>query len=1028
MRLALLLALASVPVLSLPGVLAASEGEPRSLIVKLRGEGPHAVTQCAEWAWRQAEPLVRHTNDGSNSLDQLQAELKVRGVRAVFRRSDGTPFEQQRSRLAARLQALASSRPQRRGHVPAAPQLEHVYRFELGANVSMSDAVARLQADPHVAYAQINHRVDLDVLLNDPFLQSEGSWGQRYPDQWGVYAIDAPSAWDQTRGEGVVVAVVDTGVDLAHPDIAANLWVNPGEDLNGNGSIDPGERNGIDDDGNGHIDDLQGYDFHDEDAYPLDENGHGTHVAGIIAARGDNRIGIAGVAPSATIMPVRVFPPAGSATTEVVWRGVLYAGLNGADVINASFSCGTVCRSNPIAEEVTSFLSELDVVYVTSAGNAAADVMLKSPERLRESIVVGSVRSAGQLADSSSFGLLVDLVAPGDDVLSLRAEAALDLYSPNRFVGDSLMRLSGTSMAAPHASGVAALLLSFDPTLSREEVRSALRISALARGEPDHDRVFGAGLLSASGALDALPVEDVEAQLLSPLGGDTLALRSGSFAIRASLQGEDLRSASLEIGRGGEPKVWELLADELPLRTGPREISRLSVDDYPDGAYVLRLRAMTRSGDEVLEFAPIALDRSSPLLVSDPNTEASRPAIHRQRLVWEALEPELDPDTEASLGLFQGRFGQEGGQLVVGGQGDQTAVAISRHRMAWLSEAADPEDEGNLVFACTIGRPSGCRPQQITSLPGTHRDLSLSGRWLLFQEVQAGLFACRLSRDGCEPQRIGVSAKGIMDPLLDRRRVVWGVFTFPPPMGQSNVVEIFTCLLNPQDGSCPEQSLDLDSFVVPAPVALSGSLLVFREASSGVFLCELDAESGCDPLRVTDSGASSFDLDAERLVWHDTGAHGQTDIFYCEYDRAMQRCPVQTITHDAAHQRNPRLDGARVVWEDNRDGSQRVASFELPKLRRIRDRVARVGRHLRIPVALANSDLPARIEATLDGRELTALGARLASRSPGRARFEWRPSREHTGAHTLRLRATRPGGLYTEQVVQIEVRPRRGRY
>ncbi|MCA9506747.1 MAG: S8 family serine peptidase, partial [Myxococcales bacterium] len=181
-----------------------------------------------------------------------------------------------------------------------------------------------------------------------------GSWGQPYADLWGPDAIRAPEVWPFAQGEGAVVAVVDSGVDQQHPDLAANLWVNPGEDLDGNGRVDPTDLNGIDDDGNGFIDDLTGFDFANSidangdgdfddpgdvsDADPQDDNGHGTHVAGTAVAVADNGLGIVGIAPRARVMALKGFPASGSASDSVLWRAVLYAAENGATVVNNSWS------------------------------------------------------------------------------------------------------------------------------------------------------------------------------------------------------------------------------------------------------------------------------------------------------------------------------------------------------------------------------------------------------------------------------------------------------------------------------------------------------------------------------------------------------------------------------------------------------------------------------------------------------------------------------------------------------------------
>jgi subtilisin family serine protease len=205
-----------------------------------------------------------------------------------------------------------------------------------------------------------------DLAANDPFLSSSGSWGQPYADLWGILRVRAPEAWDLSQGEGVIAAVVDTGIDAEHPDLAANLWVNPGEDRNGNGRIDPEDENGVDDDGNGFVDDLHGFDFansvdangdgdYDDpgdvsDADPFDDFGHGTHVAGTIAAVANNGIGVAGVAPRARLMALKGFRTGGSTPDAVLARAMVYAADNGARVINNSWSCSTRCPTNRVLE------------------------------------------------------------------------------------------------------------------------------------------------------------------------------------------------------------------------------------------------------------------------------------------------------------------------------------------------------------------------------------------------------------------------------------------------------------------------------------------------------------------------------------------------------------------------------------------------------------------------------------------------------------------------------------------------------
>lgn len=271
--------------------------------------------------------------------------------------------------------------------------------------------------------------------------------------EWNLNAIEAPAAWAAGyTGEAIIVAVVDTGVDLDHPDLVNNLFVNPGEIAG----------DGIDNDGNGLIDDVHGYDFAGGDADPDDVNGHGTHVAGTIAAA-NNGFGATGVAPNATILPVRVLGDNGSGSTNAVAAGIRYAADLGADIINLSLGGGysrAIDQAIEYARAVGSFI-------VAAAGNESSSVP-GFPARFSATdsnvISVGAHNQSGRIAGfSNDVGTSgsVQIDAPGVGVFST-------------YVGGRYGSLSGTSMAAPHVAGVAALALSANPNLAPDELRSLL--------------------------------------------------------------------------------------------------------------------------------------------------------------------------------------------------------------------------------------------------------------------------------------------------------------------------------------------------------------------------------------------------------------------------------------------------------------------------------------------------------------------------------------------------------------------------
>jgi hypothetical protein len=306
------------------------------------------------------------------------------------------------------------------------------------------------------------YQLSLDVQLDEPTPVNGGSdplsplseveyfGGSR---EWNINAVNAPEAWAAGfSGDGITIAVVDTGVDLDHPDLVNNLYVNTGE-IRGNG---------IDDDGNGYVDDVHGYDFAARDADPNDVGGHGTHVAGTIAA-GLNGFGATGVAPDATILPVRVLGNNGSGSTNAVASGIRYAAEQGADIINLSLGGGF----SRAIQSAIDYAQDLGSFIVAAAGNEGASTP-GFPARFSaiydNVLSVGahnsSTRVAGFSNDVGGSGA-VQIDAPGVGVFST-------------YVGGRYANLSGTSMAAPNVAGVAALALSANPDLTPSELRSLL--------------------------------------------------------------------------------------------------------------------------------------------------------------------------------------------------------------------------------------------------------------------------------------------------------------------------------------------------------------------------------------------------------------------------------------------------------------------------------------------------------------------------------------------------------------------------
>ncbi len=285
-----------------------------------------------------------------------------------------------------------------------------IHQMRLPDGVSVEEAVEYYKSDPDVEYAEPNYIVRIDSVPDDTYFNN--LWGLHNTGQTGGGAdadIDAPEAWDLTTGStDVVIAVVDTGVAYDHPDLAGNIWNNTGE---------TSCSDGIDNDGNGYIDDCKGWDFVGNDNDPADYNGHGTHVAGTIAAHGNNSNGITGVMWQAKIMPLRFLGISGSGTTADAVSAILYANAKGAHVINNSWG------GSGYSQALKDAIDASNAVVVCAAGNSSSNIdkfsFYPAGYKSANIISVAATDSRDNLASFSNYGKTsVDLAAPGLNIYS----------------------------------------------------------------------------------------------------------------------------------------------------------------------------------------------------------------------------------------------------------------------------------------------------------------------------------------------------------------------------------------------------------------------------------------------------------------------------------------------------------------------------------------------------------------------------------------------------------------------------------
>src|SRR3989339_243501 len=440
------------------------------------------------------------------------------------------------------------------------PELSNIYVLKTTKDADILAIAKEYSSNPAVEYAEPDYKVKINMVPNDPYYSSSGSWGQSYGDLWGLKKIQASQAWDITQGGGVIVAVVDTGIDYTHEDIASNIWVNSGE-ISGNN---------IDDDGNGYVDDTKGYDFaHDDetdyDNDPMDDMGHGTHVAGIVAATGNNSVGIIGVAPKAKVMAAKGLDNEGEGYDSNLANCLTYAADNGADVINNSWGGE---GSSSVLKDAVDYVYSKGCVVVAAAGNETVDVYASFPANISNVIAVSAIDSDDEKSDFSNYGVKIDVAAPGggstdendsirkyENILSLRTKNTDMMEYKNddyNIIDDNYYRARGTSMAATYVSGLAALILAKHNNFSNDEIKQTIRVSADDIDSTGFDINTGFGRINAYQALQVNSV--CTAKITSPK--EKKIFKTKTISIKGTASGADFINYKLEYAADAALTSW----------------------------------------------------------------------------------------------------------------------------------------------------------------------------------------------------------------------------------------------------------------------------------------------------------------------------------------------------------------------------------------------------------------------------------------------------------------------------------------
>jgi subtilisin family serine protease len=498
------------------------------------------------------------------------------------------------------IQHFYNERPSSSAEFTERYAIVHLEKF-----VNKDSVLQSLKSDSSVESVQPSYIYKINSLPNDSAFFSQ--WNL---NRIGITSLLAKGIINSSLPE-VNVGVIDTGIDTAHADLINELAENAGETGTDANGLDK-RYNGIDDDGNGFIDDWRGYDFVDgttpgigdwsaRDNAPMDENGHGTSVAGIIAAESNNGIGIAGIS-SAKILALRAFDATGNGSDVDIASAIVYAVDNGAEIINMSF--GDIVES-PILRDAVAYAYSKNILLVASSGNDGSDNP-HYPSDLNGVVSVGSVNSYDSRSVWSSHSSMLDLVAPGESI-------------PTTALGGGYTgSFSGTSAAAPQVSGVLAVLKAYekslgksaDAFLSNEDYRGLLVTTADDVGDKGWDSYTAAGVVNAENAISSLKGSNVA--ILRPTVDEIV---TANYPVVITAISPYFQSLELSIGIGESPTSWKIFYSSSKQHYNDT-VSVLDVSSFESGSYVIRLKINNSKGNNVETKSRILVNSNLPKIAS----------------------------------------------------------------------------------------------------------------------------------------------------------------------------------------------------------------------------------------------------------------------------------------------------------------------------------------------------------------------------------------------------------------------------
>lgn len=528
--------------------------------------------------------ITQHSNAFADQIQNFNLKYKHAPNQLILNLSQGAIKNQNTTQFLKQIKGI-----QKIEQISSSAYLIHLSPSQ-ASKISLTQQAIKIESLPEVQSVEANMLLTItDLQPNDP----------KFDQQWGHHSILSPQIWDEFRGtKEALIAVIDTGIDHTHEDLADNIWFNQGEtgiDEEGN----PRQSNGVDDDQNGFIDDWRGWDFVNDDNDPFDDHRHGTHCAGIIGAAGNNSIGVTGVNWTTNLVGIKFLDETGSGTLANAVKSIEYATILGVHVTNNSWGGGGF--SQTMLDSIQRAHIQ-NILFVAAAGNNGTDndkiFHYPSGYQVENIIGVAAIDQQDQLADFSQYGKkTVHIAAPGYEIISTTPDSSYQI-------------LSGTSMATPFVSGAIGILKNKYPEKTPQQLKEKLLASVDAPNSLSN-RLISGGKLNLQNALeeDDIPPSKVTAIEVLKTGLSKLWV-SFSPVGDDGLTGDKVR---YEFRVSEEPvktiQDWEN-SSSIPIITDPQNpmIYLLSIQDNPAKGYLsIRARDNVGNWSELSDPAPYQL-------------------------------------------------------------------------------------------------------------------------------------------------------------------------------------------------------------------------------------------------------------------------------------------------------------------------------------------------------------------------------------------------------------------------------------